>query len=835
MTTPQRDPQPGPYAAAALRYHAAGWSPLPLPAHAKGPVPKGWTGRDGAWPSGADVWAWTEDHPDGNVALRLPPDVLGVDVDAYDPKPGGLMLAQLEAQLGPLPATWRSTSRDDGTSGIRLYRIPTGLLWPGVLGPGIETIRHAHRYTVAWPSIHPDTGGTYRWITPDGATSLDGIPNPNDLPDLPDAWIEHFTRGEATEQARAGLDQHTSSAWLTARGAGPTCRRVQDALARAMSDLTTGASRHDAALAATNRLVWLAGDGHPGVTLALQQLGATFVAATAGDRGPGVAEEEWDRMILGAVDLAAAAHPQAQPDPCTDPFAGLIPPGTRPDQERPCPPPGPTATTPPPAPTTSTSSTPAPTASAPASSSTTTASGPAAAVTAVGTSTDPAPTPAPTDAASTDDLEAERTTWWPRTLATALGDTDPEPPPTHLHRSDGHAAFYAGRVNGLIGPSESGKTWVALHAVHQALTAGQHVTYLDFEDSERGIVGRLLALGVTPEQLLAGLAYIGPDEPFHPLLPTGQDLREHLQQHAPHLVVLDGFNAAMTIQGWDLNSNKDATAFMQQIVKPLARDDATVVYVDHVAKDTESTAKGGIGAQAKRAMTTGCTLRVDAIKPFGKGQDGKLRIHVDKDRQGDVRGISAPGKTTHWFGDFTLTHAGDGAVLAKLDAPDGFDPQNPATPAAFRPTVYMSRVSAWLQDHPDSGRNEILEAVTGKAMHVKTALRLLVEEGWIDVTKGPNNKSLHSVATPFNELLPPPTDKWGPGGVQVGSGTPVESGGVPGVPDRDVVPSSQDLTDQSDEPAENSKVPGPHSPLTAERVVAGQRVRVNLHTGEVDP
>src|SRR5690606_37383227 len=140
----------------------------------------------------------------------------------------------------------------------------------------------------------------------------------------------------------------------------------------------------------------------------------------------------------------------------------------------------------------------------------------------------------------------------------------------------------------------------------------------------------------------------GPDEPFHPYLPTGIDLAEHLTQHAPELVILDGFNAAMTLQGLDLNSNKDATTFAQQILKPLAKNNTTVVYIDHTPKDTENASKGGIGAQAKRAMTSGCTLRVDAIKPFGKGQDGKLRIHVDKDRQGDVRGISAPGKVTHW-------------------------------------------------------------------------------------------------------------------------------------------------------------------------------------------
>lgn len=127
MTNPEQDAEAGIYTDHAFDYFRAGWSPLPLPTRAKKWPPKGWTGRDGAWPSGADVHAWTEQHPDGNIGIRLPVDVFGIDVDHYDNKPGGLTLHQLEQKYGPLPATWRTTSRDDGFSGIRLYTVPPGL------------------------------------------------------------------------------------------------------------------------------------------------------------------------------------------------------------------------------------------------------------------------------------------------------------------------------------------------------------------------------------------------------------------------------------------------------------------------------------------------------------------------------------------------------------------------------------------------------------------------------------------------------------------------------------------------------------------------------------
>ena len=151
----------GPYGLAAAAYYASGWrGVLPLPPRAKHPVPVGYTGADGLTPSRADIETWVEDRPESNVALRLPPDLIGIDVDAYGGKGGWATLIGLQAHLGVLPQTWMTTSRTD-ESGIRLFRLWTpGLKWPGTLGPGIDTIRHGHRYAVVWPSVHPEDGST---------------------------------------------------------------------------------------------------------------------------------------------------------------------------------------------------------------------------------------------------------------------------------------------------------------------------------------------------------------------------------------------------------------------------------------------------------------------------------------------------------------------------------------------------------------------------------------------------------------------------------------------------------------------------------------------------
>jgi hypothetical protein len=329
MTDAHAAPAPGPYARAAHIYWAAGWRGiLPLPPRSKKPVPTGYTGAQGAWPSYPDVHTWTE-GPEGagNLALRMPHHAIGLDVDDYAGKGGGSTLRTLEARYGLLPPTWRSTSRNDGVSGIRLYRVPEGLAWPGDLRGGIEIIQHRHRYTVAWPSVHPETGGTYRWIDPHGNDTLGVVPGVDDLPDLPPAWVEGITGGQAAaDTARADLGDQGAATWLEQHGGGAPCRAVRAALARHLSDLTTpGGSRHDAALRATQRLAHLAAEGHPGTAVALEGIRAVFIKALHDGTPREVDPGEWRRMLVGAINIAAVAHPAPTGgDPCDNPFHGLL-------------------------------------------------------------------------------------------------------------------------------------------------------------------------------------------------------------------------------------------------------------------------------------------------------------------------------------------------------------------------------------------------------------------------------------------------------------------------------------------------------------------------------
>jgi hypothetical protein len=308
-----------PFRVAAEVYRRAEWlGVIPLPAKCKASPPAGWTGHDGGWPSGADIQSWLEDcEAASNIALRLPPDVLGIDVDAYGDKQGAETFRHCRELWGPLPPTWRSTSREAGQGSILLFRIPEGLAWPGEIGPGIELIQYGHRYMVAPPSVHPE-GRQYHWGRPPGMENVK-VPRPEDLPYLPDTWVHGITAGmRAGEHRVAGFTSGEVNRWLLSHGQGEPCPLMQRTLETYEVRFAAGGSRHEAARDAVRRITGLAVDGHPGMTAALDHTARVFRQVTRNDKTRPVDPNEWRRLLDGAVQLAGAEEASTV-DPCSVP------------------------------------------------------------------------------------------------------------------------------------------------------------------------------------------------------------------------------------------------------------------------------------------------------------------------------------------------------------------------------------------------------------------------------------------------------------------------------------------------------------------------------------
>lgn len=324
----------GPYAQAAGAYWQAGWRGIvPLPPRAKKHPPSGFTGSTGVDPSYADLDAWaTGPEGAGNIALRMPRDVIGIDVDAYGDKLGRQNLEAAEMAHGPLPPTWRTTSRDDGVSGIRLYRVPEGLAWPGELAHSIELIQHRYRYALVWPSIHPE-GRTYRWINPHGVVATT-VPDIDDLPWLPEPWVEAYTGGATAETfARNNHNAMAVARWMLQlpHAQDAMCDRMENAITQ-MVDALPG-SAHNAARDMAMRCLRLAEEGHHGLVSALEEGRRMFVKdATNPDRRllgkarrtAGEATAEWADVVTSAGNFITANPSGVQTCDCYGQITGIL-------------------------------------------------------------------------------------------------------------------------------------------------------------------------------------------------------------------------------------------------------------------------------------------------------------------------------------------------------------------------------------------------------------------------------------------------------------------------------------------------------------------------------
>lgn len=317
------------FATAAALYHQAGWpAVLPVPVETKSPPPTGFTGAEGADTPAELLTAWAGNGYAGHsVALRMPDGVIGIDVDHYvtasgKVKRGGETLAAAVAKWGELPATWRSTARGEGLSGISFFRVPVGR-YATVIRPDIEIIQRHHRYAVVWPSPHADAGAVYTWYAPDGRVA-DRVPGPGEFPMLPPAWVAGLSEGAAAASP-ASASHASGEALLAALSSddAPACSVMHDALQAAAHLLAQPdvGTRHDAMTARIHRIVQTAAMGHAGFGRSAPVLREQWAALTAGEARDG----EFERMLLSSARKAVTVLGGVQQlrDPCTLPGGPL--------------------------------------------------------------------------------------------------------------------------------------------------------------------------------------------------------------------------------------------------------------------------------------------------------------------------------------------------------------------------------------------------------------------------------------------------------------------------------------------------------------------------------
>lgn len=313
-------------------YNRAGWKGvIPLPYGKQSPPPKGFTGREAPVAKKDQKLEWLKEaarshdkrgrakSPAANLAVVHSELTIAIDVDDYEiegkRKDGGESLRALEGRLGPLPPTWRSSARGlDNPSGQRFYRLqpewsPKLLDYDDKPGPHIEIVRWGHRYSVVWPSMNGRLGAIYRWISPEGEF-VDGVPDINSLPLLPEKWVEYLTQGftayDDKLSARVDMSDDAAREWVLSMpdSDDAPCGRMQEALDKALEGMADGA--HDTARDKLMQMMLLAWEGHTGLNTASLALREAFFEEVDGRRDYGAAKAEWYRNYKGAVDRVAA-------------------------------------------------------------------------------------------------------------------------------------------------------------------------------------------------------------------------------------------------------------------------------------------------------------------------------------------------------------------------------------------------------------------------------------------------------------------------------------------------------------------------------------------------
>ena len=350
-------------------------------------------------------------------------------------------------------------------------------------------------------------------------------------------------------------------------------------------------------------------------------------------------------------------------------------------------------------------------------------------------------------------------TWEPVDLTGVL-DGQRQSAPELLCVGEDFALLYRGRLHLLYGEPEAGKGWLALYGCAERIASGERVLYLDFEDTEEGIVERLEAFGVPREDFLDFFVYVRPEEPA-----TNRALRR-LVAMGPALVVIDAMTEAMVMEGLNGDSNHDVACFYGRLARPFANTGAAVLVIDHVTKDRETRGRFSIGAQHKLAGVT-AGYRIDVKQPFGRDLAGEASVTVTKDRPGFVRKYAversrvATMRLESIDEDVTVT-------LGRVGA-GGF---------RLRPTVLMERTARVIEQGPGIGSKELRARVQGNHEAKALAVRALVEERYVEVVKD-GRAHRHYSMRPFSDAA---SGEGAQGAQTCPDGAPGQGAQVPKVP-----------------------------------------------------
>ena len=184
------------------------------------------------------------------------------------------------------------------------------------------------------------------------------------------------------------------------------------------------------------------------------------------------------------------------------------------------------------------------------------------------------------------------------------------------------------KIHHFFGPSESGKTILALWMIKRRVEARQHVIMFDAENGPRTNSERLKQMGADPNLIGKYLVYL----PF-PDLTLGergrQDLYELLDEIDPALIVFDSWASFLSSAGFSENDNAEIEHWDNALTKRAKQRGIASVILDHVPHDVDRS-RGG----ARKKEVADVQWQVKKTQDFDRDGVGEVLLIKHKDREG---------------------------------------------------------------------------------------------------------------------------------------------------------------------------------------------------------
>lgn len=219
-----------------------------------------------------------------------------------------------------------------------------------------------------------------------------------------------------------------------------------------------------------------------------------------------------------------------------------------------------------------------------------------------------------------------------RPLVRTFADYDPtaprEPVEAVLTRADGATIIAAGRTTWLAGLPGCGKSWIALLAIVDWCSRGRRALFVDGEMTWDRIGERLAILPGHRAAMDGLLGYVVASE----IQNRTPDLIGWVNgDDQPGLVIIDSARATGAPA-----DGSNVEPWIAEMIEPYRAAGCGVIVIDHVPKREHDRPAGPIGSQAKLAMAD-AALRVTG-KAWSRVSDGRVRLVIEKDRDGDLPG-----------------------------------------------------------------------------------------------------------------------------------------------------------------------------------------------------